>query len=104
MAAYCLFDIREVVDPEKMEEYRRGVLATVERYGGRYVVMGGTCDVIEGNWKPNFPVIIRFPSLEQAHNWYHSEEYKYLKALRLSGSKGDAVFMESEPSEFVSES
>ena len=76
----------------------------VEQYGGRYVVIGGTCDVIEGQWKPNFPVIIRFPNLEQAHNWYHSEEYKYLKALRLSGSKCDAVFMESASGEFVSES
>ena len=60
MAAYCFFDIREVLDPAKMEDYRRNVLATVEQYGGRYVVMGGTCDVIEGQWKPNFPVIIRF--------------------------------------------
>ena len=104
MAAYCFFDVREVVDPAKMEDYRRNVLATVEQYGGRYVVIGGTCDVIEGQWKPNFPVIIRFPNLEQAHNWYHSEEYKYLKALRLSGSKCDAVFMESASGEFVSES
>ncbi len=102
MAAYCFFDVREVVDPAKMEEYRRGVLATVKQYDGQYVVLGGTCDRIEGEWKPNFPVIIRFPSLERAHQWYHSEEYKYLKALRLSGSKCDAVFMESEPGEFVS--
>ena len=104
MSAYCFFDIREVIDPEKMEEYRKGVLETVKQYNGQYVVLGGTCDSIEGQWKPKFPVIIRFPSLKRAHEWYHSEEYKYLKALRLAGSKGDAVFMESEPSDFITES
>ena len=29
MSAYCLFDVLEVTDPEKMEQYRNGLLATV---------------------------------------------------------------------------
>jgi uncharacterized protein (DUF1330 family) len=49
MAAYCFFDMYEVTDPEKLEQYRRGVLATVQKYGGRYVVIGGKCDIVEGN-------------------------------------------------------
>ncbi len=103
MAAYCFFDVREVNDPNKMEEYRKAVLQTVQQYRGQFVVLGGTCESVEGEWKPIFPVIIRFPNLQTAHKWYHSNEYQYLKALRLSASKGDAVFMESEPSEFVTE-
>ena len=82
MAAYCVFDVREVVDPTKLEEYRRGVLATVKQYDGRYVVMGGTCDVIEGEWKPKFPVIIRFPSRAAANAFNDSEAYAPVKALR----------------------
>jgi uncharacterized protein (DUF1330 family) len=64
MAAYCFFDVREVIDPTKLERYRSGVLATVEQYGGRYVVLGGKCDGIEGTWRPVYPVLIRFPSLD----------------------------------------
>lgn len=101
MAAYCFFDMYEVTDPEKLEQYRSGVLATVNRYGGKYVLVGGRCDIVEGNWRPTFPVLIEFPSLEAAHSWYTSQEYAPLKALRLSGTKNNVVFMESEPSPFT---
>lgn len=94
MPAYCFFDVLEVTDPEKLEEYRRGVLATVEQYGGRYLIVGGRCDVVEGQWRPVFPVLIEFPGLEQAHRWYDSEEYRGLKALRLAATRGNAVFIE----------
>ena len=83
-----------MVDSAKLEQYRDGVLATVERYGGRYLTVGGKCDVVEGEWRPVFPVLIEFPSLEQAHAWYDSEEYRELKALRLAATKGNAVFIE----------
>jgi uncharacterized protein (DUF1330 family) len=94
MSAYCLFDILEVTDPAAMDEYRTRVVPIVEKFGGRYVVAGGKLDVVEGSWRPAFPVIIQFPSLEQAHKWYGAEEYRELKALRLSACKSNAVFME----------
>jgi uncharacterized protein (DUF1330 family) len=94
MPAYCFFDVLDVVNPEKLEKYREGVLATVERYGGRYLTVGGRCDVVEGQWQPVFPVLIEFPSLEVAHRWYDAEEYRELKALRLAATKGNAVFIE----------
>ncbi len=97
MPAYCFFDILEITDPEKMEEYRKGVFQTVENYGGRYLLIGGKIDVVEGDWKPDIPLIIEFPTLERAHQWYNSEEYSTLKELRISATVGNAVFMESDP-------
>ena len=94
MPAYCFFDVLEVTDPEKLEKYREGVFSTVEQYGGRYLTVGGRCDVVEGQWRPVFPVLVEFPSLEQAHRWYDSEEYRELKALRLAATRGNAVFIE----------
>jgi uncharacterized protein (DUF1330 family) len=96
MSAYCIFDIREIVDREKMAKYREGVAPTVERFGGRYLALGGPFDVVEGDWRPVFPVIIEFPSLEEAHRWYRSEEYAALLDLRLQGSRGTAVFIEGK--------
>ncbi|MDQ4122126.1 MAG: DUF1330 domain-containing protein [Acidobacteriota bacterium] len=94
MSAYCFFDVLEVTDFDKMEKYREGVLATVEHYGGRYLTVGGKCDVVEGNWQPVFTVLIEFPNLEQAHRWYDSEEYRDLKTLRLAATKSNTVFIE----------
>jgi uncharacterized protein (DUF1330 family) len=82
-------------------EYRSRVLATVERYEGRYLLVGGKCEIVEGDWQPVFPVLIRFPTLEHAHCWYNSVEYRDLKAMRLAATKGCAVFMDSEVNEFV---
>ncbi len=94
MAAYCFFDVLEITDEVKMEQYRAGVFATVEQYGGRYLVIGGKTDLVEGGWRPVFPVLIEFPNLEQAHRWYDSDEYRPLKDLRLAATRGNAVFIE----------
>ena len=94
MVTYYLLDVREITDPEKMETYRAGVLSTVEQYGGRYLTVGGKVKAVEGDWQPLFPVLIEFPSTEQAYGWYDSEEYRELKALRLAATRGDAVFIE----------
>lgn len=94
MPAYYFLDVLEVTDPAKMEKYRDGVLATVERYGGRYLTVGGQAEVVEGKWQPAFPVLIEFPSLELARRWYDAEEYRELKALRLAATKGNAVLIE----------
>lgn len=94
MAAYFIVDI-EIRDPAGFEEYRQRVPATIERYGGRYVVRGGAHEVLEGEWKPRRLVMLEFPSAEQARRWYHSEEYRDLKALRQRTSRANTVLVES---------
>jgi uncharacterized protein (DUF1330 family) len=84
MAGYAVFDLLQVTDSAKMDEYRQKVRATIEKHGGRVVVAGGKFEVVEGSAKPTFPVILEFPSLEAAERWYDSEEYRPLKALRLA--------------------
>ena len=94
MPAYCFFDNIKVNDPFKLEEYKKSVGQVVERYGGRYLVLGGQMHVVEGEWKPVYPVIIEFPNLEHAHSWYNSDEYRELKTLRQSAGEFNAVFIE----------
>ncbi len=101
MAAFCFFDVYEVTDPDTMDEYREGVLATVKQYGGKYRVAGGECEQIEGDWSPSFPVLIEFPSLAEAHAWYDSDEYAPLLKLRLAAAAAHAVFMETDSHDFV---
>ena len=93
MAAYLIVDI-EVTDPAIFAEYRQQVPATVEKYGGKFVVRGGNFEVLEGNWHPKRVVVIEFPSMEQAKRWYDSEEYRGPKAVRLKSSKGSLVLVD----------
>lgn len=93
MAAYIIVDI-DVTDPVVIEEYRKQVPATVEKYGGRFAVRGGKFEVLEGTWQPKRVVVLEFPSVEQAKRWYDSEEYRGPKALRFKGSKANLVLVE----------
>jgi ubiquinone/menaquinone biosynthesis C-methylase UbiE/uncharacterized protein (DUF1330 family) len=94
MSAYCFFDVREITDHTKVEQYLKGVFATVEQYGGRYLVLGGKSELVEGDWHPVYPVIVEFSDNKQAQRWYSSPEYEPLKALRLAGTRSNAVFLE----------
>lgn len=87
MAAYVIAEI-EVTDPSKYEEYRRQVLATIEKHGGRFLVRGGNAEGLEGGWKPGRMVVLEFPSLDQAQKWYRSPEYAPLIELRQAASRG----------------
>lgn len=87
MAAYVIAEI-EVTDPSKYEEYRRQVLATIEKHGGRFLVRGGNAEGLEGGWKPGRLVVLEFPSLDQAQKWYRSPEYAPLIKLRQAASRG----------------
>lgn len=91
MSGYALFDNLEVVDAESLEEYKRRVAPVVEAHGGKYVVLGGEVDVVEGSAPFTFPVLIEFPSVEAARRWYDSEAYRELKALRLRASRSNGV-------------
>ena len=93
MPAYFIVDI-EVTDPAAFEEYRKQVPATVEKYGGKFVVRGGQMEPIEGDWRPKRLVVTEFPSMEQAKRWYDSEEYRAPKALRRRTSKGSVILVE----------
>ena len=93
MPAYVIVDL-EVTDPVGMEEYRKQVPATVEKYGGRFLVRGGKHETLEGDWRPRRVVLLEFPSVEQARRWYDSEEYREPKALRFKTARTNLVLVE----------
>ena len=93
MAAYVFAQI-EVTDPATYDDYRKQVLPTVTKFGGRFIVRGGKVDAKEGDWRPERMIALEFPSMEQAQKWYHSPEYAPLIKLRQKASKGKLIIVE----------
>ncbi len=93
MAAYFIVSI-DVKDPAGFEAYRQAVPATIAQYGGRYLVRRGKHALLEGTWHPTRLVVLEFPSLETAKQWYESEEYQQIKPLRLQCTVGDMILVE----------
>jgi uncharacterized protein (DUF1330 family) len=81
MAAYVVVDV-EVHNPDAYREYQRQVPATLEPFGGRFMVRGGTVETLEGSWNPQRFVVIEFPSAEQAKAWHHSPSYQAILPIR----------------------
>jgi uncharacterized protein (DUF1330 family) len=92
MAAYVIGEI-EVMDAAAYQEYGKRVLATIEKFGGRFVVRGGKAEALEGA-APKRVVVLEFPSLEQAQSWYHSADYAPLIKMRQKASRGRLVVVE----------
>ena len=93
MPAYVLANVT-VNDPVRYEDYRRLVTPTVAKYGGRFIVRGGTVEVLEGKWQPNRLVLVEFPSVEQARQWWNSPEYTEAKLIRQATSEGTLLILE----------
>lgn len=93
MAGYIIAEL-DVTDPQVFEQYRGLVGATIEKYGGEYVVRGGESEKIEGDWTPNRLVIIRFDSVARAKEWYYSDDYKGPMALRHKSATTNLVIVE----------
>ncbi len=93
MAAYVIADI-EVTDSAGFAEYQQKVPATIAAYGGRYLVRGGSTEVLEGDWSPNRCVVLEFPDMAQLKTWYASPEYRPLIAIRERTTKSNLVIVQ----------
>ena len=95
MAGYVIADV-DVTDPELFAEYRKLVSATVEQYGGKYLVRGGETEVVEGDRTPHRTVVIEFESYERARAWYHSDEYAPALKMRLDSANSSVIIVDGE--------
>ena len=93
MSAYVVVQV-EVQDQATYDEYRKLVQATLDAYGGKFIVRGGNAQTLEGTWKPARLVILEFASVEQAKRWWGSAEYAPAKALRQKSAKTEMIVVE----------
>jgi uncharacterized protein (DUF1330 family) len=93
MSAYVIVQV-EIQDQAAYAEYVKLVPPSVAAYGGRFVVRGGKTETLEGSWSPKRLVLVEFPSVEQAKNWWASEEYAEAKTLRQRSAKTEMIVAE----------
>ena len=93
MAAYIIVDL-EVSEPIEYEEYKKRAGATVEQYGGKYIVRGGKCETLEGDWHPQRIVILQFESMDRAKEWLNCAEYAEPRKMRHRTAKTRMIVVE----------
>ena len=93
MAAYIVVQI-EITDPETFETYRAQVPATLEPYGGEFIVRGGDMEILEGEWAAPRCAILKFPDMDAAKAWQASPEYEGPMALRQTSANVNMIVVD----------
>jgi uncharacterized protein (DUF1330 family) len=96
MPAYAIAHLREATPNPEIAEYIERVTATFEPYGGRFLVHAGRHEVKEGSW-PGTVVVIAFPGIAEAREWWDSPEYREIAPLRSQNIEGDIILVEGVP-------
>jgi uncharacterized protein (DUF1330 family) len=100
MSAYVIVEI-EIHDPVEYEGYKKLTPATIAAYDGRFVVRGAQTESLEGDWNPQRIVLLKFPSVERAKEWWHSEQYAPAKAIRQKAAKTKMLVVEGYRDPFL---
>ena len=81
MAAYVIVEVT-ITDHVEYEEYKKLTPAAIAAYDGKFVVRGAKTESLEGNWYPERIVVLEFPSVARAKEWWNSNEYSKAKEIR----------------------
>lgn len=84
----------EVTDEAAYAEYARRATVAIAEHGGVFLARGGRFEQLEGKARPR-NVVARFPSLEAAHDCYHSPAYQEALSYARGASERDLMIVEA---------
>jgi uncharacterized protein (DUF1330 family) len=83
----------DITDPEGYKRYVASNGQPLGQFGARFLVRGGTCEIVEGRARSR-TVVLEFPSYEAALACYRSPDYQAAKKLRDGKSETDFLIIE----------
>ena len=89
-----MFIQANITDPEQFIEYAKRAPALIAKFGGRYRCMRGAVEQLEGNPDNRKIVVSEWPSMEAAKEFWDSEEYAELRAIRADAAEIDVHLVE----------
>ncbi len=93
MSAYVLVEV-SIQDQQEYEAYKKLTPAAIAAYNGKFIVRGGKSTTLEGDWNPERIVILEFPNVERANEWWHSDLYGIAKSIRQKAAKTKMIIVE----------
>jgi uncharacterized protein (DUF1330 family) len=83
-----------VKDPEAYEAYRKLAGPAIKLYDGRFLARGGRSELLEGSFPGPRVVIVEFPSLARAQEFFRSPEYQAARQKRLAVADLNLILVE----------
>jgi uncharacterized protein (DUF1330 family) len=94
MTTYLINHLRQpgVVNSEVLD-YLDQVQTTLDPFGGKFIVQGSKVVVLEGAWADSV-ILLSFPDMTKARNWYESPAYQEILHLRTDHVIGDVILVD----------
>ncbi len=80
-----------VLDPERMQQFRRNLVPIIEGLDGRILARGSTIEYLEGPYRPEHVALIAFPTSAHVHDYIGSDAYQEIMPLRKGAAEVDLV-------------
>jgi uncharacterized protein (DUF1330 family) len=84
----------DVTNPERYKDYIAANAAPLKKYGARFLVRNGACEVYGGALQGRRHVVIEFESYATAKACHDSSEYQAAARIRDEASTADFVIIE----------
>jgi uncharacterized protein (DUF1330 family) len=84
-------------DADALAAYGRAVGALAAEFGGSFVVVSASPELLEGEDDGRRLVLLRFEDVARARAFWSSEAYARVKQLRANAGHVDAVLVEGIP-------
>ena len=96
MPAYVIAQI-EVNDQQEYRKYQLAFKAASEKFGCRVLVATNYMELLEGNWPKVRNVVMEYPSMELAREWYKSKDYQNIIHHRHRSSMTNMILVDGFP-------
>jgi uncharacterized protein (DUF1330 family) len=83
MSAFAVGHLTRVKMGPAIVEYLKGIDATLAPFGGKFRVQGDPIELLEGEFCGDL-IVIEFPNMETARQWYASPAYQAIMPLRTA--------------------
>jgi len=83
-----------VTNPERYQDYIAANAAPLKKFGARFLVRNGECQVPRGVLRARRHIVIEFESYAIARACYESPEYQAAAKIRDEASTADFVIIE----------
>lgn len=93
MTAYVIFIRDETIDQQEIDTYRELLPAVLAHWPIEILSGYGKMEVLEGP-EPVGVVLVSFPTMEKASEWYHSDEYQAIARHRMAGGRYRAILVD----------
>ena len=88
----------DVHDPASYEGYKAAAASLIEKYGGRYLVRGGSAEAAEGEAPKGRVIVLEFPDMAAARAFLEADEYRPVAEIRHKSANSRLILAEGIPS------